>query len=130
MPRWPSQSNTPIPRVTVASGRPSSRGAGRDAIGHADPAPAATPTPQGGGVDIAVAFQNPSCLAGPRCRWSSVTPVRRRGRRAGDISAQVRISLGNAAGLVGHGMTAADRGAAPGAIAELADAPACSARRA
>jgi hypothetical protein len=86
--------NTPVPRVTVA--RPTEQPSAPAVTPSITPtpAPSATATPPGGGVDIAVAFQNPTCLPG-----SSLSIVI---RNAGTVplarSAQVVVS--NASGVV------------------------------
>jgi hypothetical protein len=87
-------SSTPVPRVTVV--RPTEQPAAPAVTPSVTPtaAPTGTPTPQGGGVDIAVAFQNPTCLAGS----SLSLVIRNAGTAALQRSAQVVLS--NASGVI------------------------------
>ena len=86
--------STPVPRVTVA--RPTEQPSAPAVTPSPTPqtTPTGTPTPQGGGVDIAVAFQNPTCLPGS----SLSVVIRNAGTAALTRSAQVVIS--NASGVV------------------------------
>ena len=86
-------SNTPIPRNTVV--RPTEPPAA-PVTPSVTPTgtPTGTPTPQGGGIDISVAFQNPSCLPGT----SLSVVIRNSGTAPLNRGAQVTIS--NAGGVV------------------------------
>jgi hypothetical protein len=86
--------NTPVARVTVV--RPTEQPSAPAVTPSITPtpAPSATATPQGGGVDVAVAFQNPTCLPGSQL---SIV-IRNAGTVALTRSAQVVVS--NASGVV------------------------------
>lgn len=87
-------SSTPVPRVTVV--RPTEQPSAPPVTPSVTPtaSPTGTPTPQGGGVDIAIAFQNPTCLPGS----SLSVVIRNAGTAALNRGAQVVIS--NASGVV------------------------------
>ena len=87
-------SSTPVPRQTVVppTEQPSAPAVTPSVTPTASPT--GTATPQGGGVDIAVAFQNPTCIPGS----SLSVVIRNAGTAALQRSAQVVVS--SAAGVV------------------------------
>jgi hypothetical protein len=87
-------SNTPIPRATVV--RPTEQPSAPPVTPSITPTgtPTGTPTPQGGGVDVSVAFQNPTCLPG-----SSLSVVIRNSGTA-PLNRGAQVTISNAGGVV------------------------------